>query len=267
MNDDKLLFNELFIMDTQGKKLRGSETHKMLREDNFIKIATIQEKQNLDENPNRLKYIGIAAALILITIIATVAYQLGFYHSNSNKVTEEIIEHHNSIPHAEPARRPIRLIYSHSETIYCDGVYHGPDWEYDYTQSAFYYNLGEDLNRNFFEICFEYYVSLEQGDYYNNLITLSSSHREFGLRISQAGDLIITTDNGRNSFETEINIVNGEWNKIDLIYDNGNLYINNKYIHIGKLDNDGDNILSSINFAGGNCFCGWLRNISIKSDY
>lgn len=37
MNDDKLLFNELFIMDTQGKKLRGSETHKMLREDNPIK--------------------------------------------------------------------------------------------------------------------------------------------------------------------------------------------------------------------------------------
>lgn len=80
MNDDKLLFNELFIMDTQGKKLRGSETHKMLWEDNFIKIATIEEKQNLDENPNRLKYIGIAAALILVTIIATVAYRLGFYY-------------------------------------------------------------------------------------------------------------------------------------------------------------------------------------------
>ena len=35
---------------------------------------------------------SIAAALILVTIIATVAYRLGFYYSNSNKVTEEIID-------------------------------------------------------------------------------------------------------------------------------------------------------------------------------
>lgn len=250
----------------QGKKARGSATHKMLREDNVIKIATIEEKQAKDKNRIDSKYIGIAVSLILVTIIALVAYQLGSSCSNSNVITEDIVEHHQSIPNAEPARRPTRLIYSHSETIYCDGVYHGPDWEYDYTQSAFYYNLGEDLNRNFFEICFEYYVSLEQGDYYNNLITLSSSHREFGLRIGQAG-VIITTDNGENFFETDINIVNGEWNKIDLTYDNGNLYINNKYINIGKLDNDGDNILSSIYFANGKCFNGWLRNISVKSDY
>ena len=267
MNDDKLLFNELFIMDTQGKKLRGSETHKMLREDYFTKIATTEEKQAKDKNSNKRKYIWIGVVLILVTIIATVAYQLGYSSANLNVVIDERIEHNDSIPHAEPARRPTRLIYSHSETIYCDGVYHGPDWEYDYTQSAFYYNLGEYLNRNFFEICFECYVSPEQSDYYNNLITLSSSHREFGLRIGQAGGLIITTDNGSHSFETEINIVNGEWNKIDLIYDNGNLYINNKYIYIGKLGDDGDNILSSIYFAGGNCFCGWLRNISVKSDY
>lgn len=253
-------------MDTQGKKARGNETHKMLREENFIKNATIEEKQAKDKKRIDSKYIRIAVALILVTIIATVAYRLSFSSSNSNIVTEEIIEPHRSIPYAEPARRPTRTIYSHSDIIYCDGVYHGPDWEYDYTQSAFYYNLGEDLNRNFFEICFEYYVSLEQGDYNNNLITLSSSHREFGLRIGQAG-VIITTDNGNNFFETDINIVNGEWNKIDLTYDNGHLYINNKYINIGKLDNDGDNILSSINFAGGICFNGWLRNISVKSEY
>lgn len=77
MNDDKLLFNELFIMDTQGKKLRGSETHKMLREDNPIKNENLcnSTKSTTTSSEKKCKK-GICKPLIRALIVLITLYAL-----------------------------------------------------------------------------------------------------------------------------------------------------------------------------------------------
>lgn len=162
-------------------------------------------------------------------------------------------------------RRPTTTIYYRSTSIICNGVYHSISGDYNHGNHELYYDLGDNLNRNFFEISFEYYISPSDIGNDMNLITLSEWYREFGLKITNS-KIIVTTDNQNYLFDTEISVFSG-WNKINLVYNNGNLYINNQFIQIGPLDNDGDNVLSSINFSNGTCFKGTLRNILVKSDF
>ena len=163
-------------------------------------------------------------------------------------------------------KSPSRTILSKSELIYCDGIYHGPDWEYDYKKTALYENLGPQFNRNFYSMEFDYYMLPDNGDnHVNNIITIDTGRRVFGL--SPRGDvLLVTTNNQDNIFDSSIRVSYEKWQHIDLVYYNGTLYINGKCFEIGVLNDSSDNILSSVNFSNGNCFKGYIKNLVVKSN-
>ena len=156
------------------------------------------------------------------------------------------------------------IIYSSSEIFSSDGVYHGPDWEYDYTQTTFYYDCGTRLNRNCFSLSFDYFIDLDTDIDDMIILMLSASHREFGLRITN-GYVEVITDNTSYHYTTNIRVTKGEWNTITLSYNNGTLSINNQVMQIHPLDSAGDNILSTIKFSNGDVYNGLLRNIVIRS--
>lgn len=157
-------------------------------------------------------------------------------------------------------KTPSHIILTKSESIYCDGVYHGADWEYDYKTTALYENLGPQFNRSFFSISFDYYMI--QGD---NIITIDTGRRVFGL-VPKGNTIIVTTNNQDNYFDTLIDAMYEKWQHIDLIYDHGVLVINGKNLNIGELNSSSDNILSSVNFSNGRCFKGNIRNLVVKSE-
>lgn len=176
-----------------------------------------------------------------------------------------------------PARTPKRTMFSVSDRVYCDGVYHGPEWEYDYRNTALYldfhygngYYLGGEFNRNYFRVSFDFYVLSTESSTNprNNLIMLGTSHRVFGLKFGDNNTLLVTTNNGDHCWCTSISYVLETWQHVDLLYDHGTLYINDDYISIGELNEPGDNVLSSIDFSTGNCFYGYIKNLVVKSDW
>lgn len=157
------------------------------------------------------------------------------------------------------------IVFFNPNIIFCNGVYEGPEWEYDYTRTALYHDLGNTFSRNLFEITFEYRLGQATDlSEYMNIIMLSSDYREFGIAIYK-GYLYIITDNHTNYYSTPIKAVAGTWQKVDVVYNNGDLNINGNQIEIRPIDSGGDNVLSSIDFSCGDCFKGWLRNIIVKN--
>lgn len=171
---------------------------------------------------------------------------------------------------SEPTRVPNRTVLAKPELIICDGVYNGPDWDYDYRKTALYEDLGSMFNRRFFSISLDYYIIPSEEGYgpysdNNNIITLDTGYRAFGL-VLRDNRILVETNNIDNFFETLVSFQCETWQHIDLVYDNGELIINNHRINIGPLNGPGDNILSSVNFGGGECFKGYLKNLVVKSN-
>ena len=94
---------------------------------------------------------------------------------------------------------------------------------------------------------------------------LDCSYRAFGL-ILLNNTIYVKTNNGDNYFDTKIEFKCETWQHIDLVYNNGSLYINGQTLDIGKLNGPGDNVLSSVDFSGGRCFKGYIKNIIVKSN-
>ncbi len=170
-----------------------------------------------------------------------------------------------------PTRRPSHTIISKSESIYCDGVYHGPYWEYDYKTTALYESLGRQFNRNYFSISFDYYIQKSDNGYdyeyapNTNIITLDTGSRAFGLK-PWKNTIYAATNNYDNYFDTAIRFEFETWQRIDLVYDNGKLYINGRVLDIGPLTQSTENVLTSVNFASGLCFKGYIKNLIVKSE-
>ena len=166
---------------------------------------------------------------------------------------------------------PTQTVLTKNNQVYCDGVYHGPHWEYNYKQTALYEGLGDQFNRNFFSISLDYYIIPSDDGYdskwsdNNNIIMLDCSYRAFGL-ILLNNTIYVKTNNGDNYFDTKIEFKCETWQHIDLVYNNGSLYINGQTLDIGKLNGPGDNVLSSVDFSGGRCFKGYIKNIIVKSN-
>ena len=177
----------------------------------------------------------LAAELLGNTTVSTTTFASSYTHS---------FKHHDYL----------------TSSIYCDGVYRLLS---DYSQfETLYYDCGLGFNVDNFEISFDYYLT-NVG--FMPMIVLGRSHRMFEIRITNKHNRIeVTTHNGRYSYETNIFVLEGTWERINVRYDHGDLFINKQHIRIHPLEKQPDNILTSMNFSNGFAYKGWIRNIVVS---
>ena len=96
------------------------------------------------------------------------------------------------------------------------------------------------------------------------MIVLGHFGRMLQLRITN-NRIEVTTHNQDYSYMTNISVVRGNWQNIKIVYDHGNLSINNQLIRVHLLEHGYDNVLTSMNFSNGGAYNGWFKNILVKS--
>lgn len=144
-----------------------------------------------------------------------------------------------------------------NKEIDCDGIYHGPDWDYDYSKKYLYIEP-KQFDRYHFGISLEFYPRAA-----TCLLSLSSDYRVLNIELRD-GIIFIKTNNGRHIYNTGIKYDIVRWNKLDIRYHYGTIYINDKKIDNVQMNmSDGNNSISSINFSSGNVFNGKIRNIKV----
>jgi hypothetical protein len=153
-------------------------------------------------------------------------------------------------------------IFDKKENIICDGTYN-PTSIGQSSGKALNMNLGDQFNRNNFEMSFEFYPEAMSGRN-DNILTLDTSYRSFGL-IMLNDNICVTTNNQRNRFNTDIQVTCNAWNSVNLVYDDGHLTINGKSFQIGNLSEGRNNVISSMNFSNGHAFKGQIKNLVVRS--
>lgn len=156
----------------------------------------------------------------------------------------------------------LSVVANINREIDCDGIYHGPHWEYDYTKEYLYVEQNQ-FNRNHFGISVDFYP--RNSNESKCLLSLSTGYRILNIEIRN-GIIYLETNNGRHIYNTEISYLPYQWNKLELKHENGviSLRINNKTIDNVLMNmSDGDNVISSIDFSSGNVFNGKIKNLKI----
>lgn len=155
----------------------------------------------------------------------------------------------------------MKIHYNQTEMIYCDGEYKCCEYD-DYSQlETLYHDCGNDFNIDNFEISFDYYLTNYKD---MTMIVLGHFGRMLQLRITN-NRIEVTTHNQDYSYMTNISVVRGNWQNIKIVYDHGNLSINNQLIRVHLLEHGYDNVLTSMNFSNGGAYNGWFKNILVKS--
>ena len=158
----------------------------------------------------------------------------------------------------------LKVIASINREIDCDGTYHGPHWEYDYSENYLYVTQGQ-FNRNHFGISLDFYPRHINEN--KCLLSLSSNYRILNVEMRN-GIIFLETNNGRHIYTTEISYLPNQWNKLELMHENGVIYLKINS-NIKTIDNvlmnmsEGDNTISSIDFSSGNVFNGKIKNLKI----
>ena len=155
-----------------------------------------------------------------------------------------------------------KLVLQKGGTVYCDGIY-GAD-----SKSSLRENLGANFNRNYFEISFQFYPLATDKDsvQLDNIITLDSSRRVFGVHMKNG--ILQATVNNSYSYPIDMGFrySPNKWQTLRMVYDNGKLTVNGAITRqIGKLNDPGNNILSSMNFSNGHAFKGYIKDLIVKT--
>ena len=158
----------------------------------------------------------------------------------------------------------LKVVANINTEIDCDGIYHGPHWEYDYSKKYLYIEQSR-FNRNHFGVSVDFYPRNSNENKY--LLSLSASYRILNIELRN-GIIFIETDNGDNIYNTEISYSPNQWHKLELKHKNGVVTIrvdgNNKTIADVLMNmSDGDNVFSTIDFSSGNVFNGKIKNLKI----
>lgn len=152
------------------------------------------------------------------------------------------------------------ILYRNYEnsSLYCNGEY-----PYDSDTAQYLYVNLNNMNRYHFSIQLQYWP-LQTGP----VVVLSEGYRILEIKITDDWKLAVTTNNGRYVYLTNITVNNGTWNPLRVEYYNGQMLLNGQVCkHIVMNMNDGDNILSSINYSNAQCFKGWLSSIEVCDYY
>lgn len=154
---------------------------------------------------------------------------------------------------------PATVILSKPETIDCNGVYQDG-------AIALNEDLGSKLNRNYFEISFDFYPrSCDANAKNDNIITLDKSWRAIGL-IMRNGSVYVTTNNGSNAFDTEFRFKLNEWQHFNLILDGEYVTADGKFLPVGAVQwSPNNNMLSSLNYSNCHSFKGSIKNLVVRS--
>lgn len=168
------------------------------------------------------------------------------------------------------------VIYSMRNTIECDGIYKGPDWESAYKNHTkkFHKELSNRLNTSTFsvECSFKCSDAVPVDDYYENLVLLSfdTGHRRFSIFLSRAGNVIINTNYGDYEYETKCKFKFNEWNDIQVSYNKGLVKVkcNNTSDEFMVTMTEGqwtDHDISTTYWGTSNTYKGMIRNITVGS--
>ena len=158
--------------------------------------------------------------------------------------------------------------YEANGVIYCNGIYPGPVW-FDYNLDAMFFHYDFfNLNRNNFEIQFEFLVAENVN---RSPIILSDMWTLiFGFSLGLDGSTAILTNDGSQSYRLNSVYIANTWHRVSIrcqyrlitiLFDNNPL----ETIVVNMNTIDGNNGLSSINFSSEEAFYGYLRNIKVFS--
>jgi hypothetical protein len=154
--------------------------------------------------------------------------------------------------------------YTDGNYAYCNGIYPGPSWDEDESLGAQYFstNLGNSLTRNHFKIFCQFYIEEHKDQW---VLMLSESYRVLGINLNN-GNIYISTNNQEKYYNTGYTYQLNTWNNITVEYNYGSIKVNNdKWFSVDINTQDGDNVLSSINYSNGNAFKGYLSNIVVAN--
>lgn len=172
---------------------------------------------------------------------------------------EEIPQNQNNYNNTTSRVQIESLIYSQDEDQVCDGLYEDKE---DFFSVNLY-----NLNRMHFRITFTFNASTYEGTWWHEAIQyplmLSEGYRILGICLHDDGSIHIETNNMRNKYETGLIYCPGEDRNIDLEYNHGRILINDVEIDVEMDEDNGDNILSSINYSSGNAFYGIISRVRI----
>lgn len=168
------------------------------------------------------------------------------------------------------------IIYSMHNTIECDGVYKGPDWEKEYQNHSkkFHKKLANKLNPKafFVECSFKCPNAFSVDDYYENLVLLSfdTGHRRFSIFLTKTGHILINTNYGDYEYETRCEFSFSEWNDLQVSYNRGVVKVlcNNildEFKVVMKEEGWTDHDISTTYWGTSNTYKGLIKDITVGS--
>ena len=146
--------------------------------------------------------------------------------------------------------------YNGSNYKACDGIYRTNG------SPCFSINLSNLLNRNHFNITFDFWVTEHRNQW---IFTLSGGDGILGINLKNS-IIYITTSKQDYSYNTNLSYILNTWTSISLDYSYGMIRINNgNWFNVNMNITDGDNVLSSTNSSKRIEFKGYLRNIKVTN--
>ncbi len=178
------------------------------------------------------------------------------YSYNQNSTETQTTTYNNSNSYTS------KCIYSLPGEFYCDGIY-------QYNETGHGLNISVPyLKRNKFRITLSFMPLSYKGNLdwrdYQNLIMLGHSYRDLSISLKSNKQIYITKNNNDDFYDTGIPYAINEYNYIDFIFDNGEVSINGKILHIGTIEEHPyDNEISSLDYSNGSAFKGYIKDVYI----
>lgn len=181
-------------------------------------------------------------------------------------------------------------IYSHSSTVFCDGIYDGAKGA---SYENYFYDHMRGLDKRNFEISFDFKPHRDNTKSWP--LMLGRSGRIFGIVVTTSGKLGISINNQEEYYWSDTSINQNksrniqiddndddsgskhdpnrvtEWNNIKVKHQRGTvyMYLNGNHIatwYIKKLDwKYWHGNITSWNYSNGIAYYGYLKNIKIKN--
>lgn len=155
-----------------------------------------------------------------------------------------------------------KLVIQKGGTVYCDGIYGSK------STSHLYENMGSKFNRNYFEVSFKYYTLAtdKDGSQYDTIFSIDSLRRVFNLLMKDGLLYAAVNNNFSKPIGLGFRFTPNKWQSFFIIYDNGTLTVNGLVTRqIGKLNDAGSNTISSMNYANGHAFKGYIKDLFVRS--
>ena len=160
-----------------------------------------------------------------------------------------------------------RQLYSQVDEFYCDGVYDRKESRYKNGHGLHTPDL--NINKDHFRVSFSFKAVKNDTERYRWIgeqwvLVLSDWNRVLGVCLKNDGKVYVTTNNNDNYYETDLNYSINEYVDIDMVYEDGILYMNGQQIDI-DMETPHDGQFHSVNYSNGIAFKGYIKDLRIYS--